>query len=73
MRYRYTTAEATMLTSLALPFDFRGELTDEQCDALWEAVEDHLAMHGITDDEENELGVLCAGLLTSIAHQDEAE
>ena len=71
-RYRYTRAEEALLESLALPFDFHGELSDKQCVALWEAVEDHLTMHGIVNDEENELGALCAGLLTSIARQDDA-
>ena len=72
MKYTYTRAEDALLQSLALPFDPLGELTDEQCVALWEAVEDHLTMHGIVNDEESELGALCAGLLTSIARQDEA-
>lgn len=73
MKYRYTEREAEFLESMGLPFNFRGELNDDQCVEMWEAIEDQLQMYGLTEDGENEFGTLCGNLLASLARQEDAE
>ena len=65
----FSKEQLTFLKSVPLPFDPSTDLTDEQIERLVDALEDHIAYHGMneTGTGESEIGTCCADLLTFLA------
>lgn len=65
----FSKEQLAFLKSVPLPFDPSTDLTDEQIERLVDALEDHIAYHGMNEagTGESEIGTCCADLLTFLA------
>jgi predicted NUDIX family phosphoesterase len=53
-----------------LKVDVSMDFSDDEQLELEDKLSDYLQTHGLTNDEENEIGTMCADILTFIANND---
>ena len=68
MRIEFTSEQTKLLESLKLPTSLDDSISDDDYESFVDTVSEHLQLHGLTDDGENEIGKLCGDILTAIAH-----
>ncbi|MCR5166010.1 MAG: hypothetical protein K6C13_02155 [Oscillospiraceae bacterium] len=64
---KFSDAQADLLRSLGLPTTLSEDNSDEEIIGFTDIVSEHLQMYGLTDDGENDIGEMCADILTAIA------
>ncbi|MBQ9208521.1 MAG: hypothetical protein IJ149_02915 [Oscillospiraceae bacterium] len=64
---KFTDKQIKLLESLGLPTVLNENTPSEVLETFVDTVGDHLQLHGLTDDGENEIGKLCGDILTAIA------
>ena len=68
--YNFKKTECDFLKQFNFEFAINKNMTDKQLFQVIETLEYFLQEHGITDDRENELGIIAVNILTKIANED---
>lgn len=67
MVVKFTPEQTKLLESLNLPTVLDSSISEDDYEFFVDTVGEHLQLHGLTDDGENEIGKLCGDILTAIA------
>lgn len=66
MKMNFAEEQIELLNKIGFDFDVSGELSDDEIMENDEKVSDYFAYHGINNDEVNDPGLLCEGIIDII-------
>ena len=64
--FLFTDEQTKLLKKIGVPTALNDEMSDETILEFEDKVTDYLSEYGVTNDEENAVGALCADILTQL-------